>query len=559
MDMLSDLSGGLSSGAAAQIGVMNKLSTGSVVVDILLCMVLPLVLRRASDWVQDLRSRLETWLRSRQEFYRDIEHVTGDGYYAWGDQATEDNRILQEALLLYLDRLRPGLSPFKHTDVRLMLDTGLRREDSDWDSDADSVADSDDYSYAEELKRGRICTLPPQNDWIEVEEGLMMKRIESDESEKGEKMLQTKIRNTISLKSDAKDGDKRIDAFIAKAYAFYTEKMEDRKSNDRHLYTPLFRIAAKGNSGGDSDRDSQAQAMLFKRYRLSENKTFASFFHPEKDPLLQLINKFMNKTGKFAIPGYPHKLGILLYGPPGTGKTSLIKAIAQHTKRSIVSVPLNRIHTNQELMDLVFDQAYKVEGEGRAVRLPFKKTIFVMEDVDAACNVVLRRSPESPPPMPKALPLDPAEAAGELAKGKEAESKATGTLTREQIAFLFDKEDDKLNLAGLLNVLDGVVDCPERIVVMTTNHPEKLDPALIRPGRINKQIHMGNMRAEEALQMAAHYYGPVSPQDEAALRAALPDGALSPARLEAMCAEGDTLPELVEAIEQALGVRSQEE
>jgi ATP-dependent 26S proteasome regulatory subunit len=42
--------------------------------------------------------------------------------------------------------------------------------------------------------------------------------------------------------------------------------------------------------------------------------------------------------------------------------------------------------------------------------------------------------------------------------------------------------DDELDLAGLLNALDGVVDCPGRIVVMTTNHPERLDPALIRPG-----------------------------------------------------------------------------
>lgn len=52
--------------------------------------------------------------------------------------------------------------------------------------------------------------------------------------------------------------------------------------------------------------------------------------------------------------------------------------------------------------------------------------------------------------------------------------------------------DDDLNLAGLLNVLDGVVDTPNRIVIMTTNHPEKLDPALIRPGRINKKVRQGS-------------------------------------------------------------------
>lgn len=47
---------------------------------------------------------------------------------------------------------------------------------------------------------------------------------------------------------------------------------------------------------------------------------------------------------------------------------------------------------------------------------------------------------------------------------------------------------------GLLNVLDGVVDTPGRIVVMTTNYPEALDAALIRPGRIDKIIYLGHMR-----------------------------------------------------------------
>ena len=55
----------------------------------------------------------------------------------------------------------------------------------------------------------------------------------------------------------------------------------------------------------------------------------------------------------------------------------------------------------------------------------------------------------------------------------------------------------QLDLAGLLNVLDGVVDSPGRIVVMTSNHPEKLDPALIRPGRINLKIHLGYVELEE--------------------------------------------------------------
>lgn len=61
--------------------------------------------------------------------------------------------------------------------------------------------------------------------------------------------------------------------------------------------------------------------------------------------------------------------------------------------------------------------------------------------------------------------------------------------------------DDKLDLAGLLNVLDGVVDCPGRIVVMTTNHPETLAPALIRPGRVNHKVHLGYIELPEAKEM----------------------------------------------------------
>merc|ERR1712203_1223119 len=67
------------------------------------------------------------------------------------------------------------------------------------------------------------------------------------------------------------------------------------------------------------------------------------------------------------------------------------KAMAQHTSRSIVNVPLARIGTNQELMDIMFDQQYMVEGEEVPIKLGFKDVIFVMEDIDAASKVVQRR------------------------------------------------------------------------------------------------------------------------------------------------------------------------
>merc|ERR1740120_591900 len=102
--------------------------------------------------------------------------------------------------------------------------------------------------------------------------------------------------------------------------------------------------------------------------------------------------------------------------------------------------------------------------------------------------------------------------------------------------FGWGEGDDDLNLAGLLNVLDGVVDSPSRVVVMTTNHPDRLDPALIRPGRINKRIHLGYVQASSVCAMAEHY-----------MRAALTvvQRSVTPAQVEQCCAESADVEELI--------------
>ena len=81
------------------------------------------------------------------------------------------------------------------------------------------------------------------------------------------------------------------------------------------MYQPVVSAAS---AEGASEKNKSC--VLYKQYKLSEARTFASFFHPEKAAILALVDQFTAKRGKFAIPGYPQKLGFLLHGPPGTGK-----------------------------------------------------------------------------------------------------------------------------------------------------------------------------------------------------------------------------------------------
>jgi len=121
---------------------------------------------------------------------------------------------------------------------------------------------------------------------------------------------------------------------------------------------------------------------------------------------------------------------------------------------------------------------------------------------------------------------------------------ASTVLSKDRMKSMFEDED-KLDLAGLLNVLDGVVDSPNRIVIMTTNHPEKLDPALVRPGRINKKMLLGYLYLPEAEKMVEHYFGPMSVRQRERMGGLFTPNVFTPAQVEQLCAEYDTVDDFL--------------
>ena len=528
-----------------------------------------------------------------KEYTRKIEFSVESGYFNMNKHNRDKrNNILQKALTMYIGETS-GASGYMNANISLLAakEKG-HREAGMWEMQYGSTAD--------QLKMYNVTTLPPKDEWVIVADGVKFREVvDNEEEEDGAEGNKTKLSKKTTLfmfSSSSEDGAERIDRYIKEAFDWYTREVGKTVDHSRYMY-----MAMQKEQSLSSESNGEENERSYKRYKLSDRKTFTSLFFKEKENLLHLFDNFLHKRGKYAIDGYPDKLGLLLFGPPGTGKTSLIKAVAAYTSRSIINISLSKIKTNQELMDIFFDLRYSVKGEELPVKLTFSDVIFVLEDVDAASKIVNKRSsgrctnpkksttfttkvisPRATNELTEANKNDfvmepPAlvrevsrtrtvveeskvvqtEAESDGEEGDEAEDVAMFKAIATALGTEVDGSDttligpktnlsskDKLDLAGLLNVLDGVVDTPDRIVIMTSNHPEKLDPALIRPGRIDKKIYLGYIDYESAVQMTLHYFSLDELNDEhkGMIETVFErEKGITPAMFEQYCAEFDDI------------------
>lgn len=158
----------------------------------------------------------------------------------------------------------------------------------------------------------------------------------------------------------------------------------------------------------------------------------------QKQLLESYLTNFKENKEIYQKFGFCHKGGILLSGEPGCGKSTTIMAIATFLGKNIYYLDLGKIKTNNELK-LCMDYVKTTSKKGG---------VIIFEDIDCMNPIFLARNYSEPGPV-------------------------TDTLS------------DKLSLSYILNILDGTMSLEDIIFVMTTNHKDKLDSALIRPGRMD--------------------------------------------------------------------------
>ena len=316
----------------------------------------------------------------------------------------------------------------------------------------------------------------------------------------------------IYSKDDDKEQDKKaftVTNYFIDIYSYKYHIKYLRKFVDKEIYEPYVKMLKKNSFGKQylfNFSGTEEDMVIFKEKELKLVKDFDSIFFEGKDKLLEQLKLFSNNKDWYIKKGIPYKLGILLHGFPGCGKTSIIKAILKQTKRHAIIINLNQIKDEEEF-DKIFYQKRICNKH-----IPDEQKIYIFEEIDTF-DVVHKRTPTQNDKKAETSPE----------KLNEAEIKK---MTMPQSSF---------NLGSILSKFDGIDSSEGSIIIATTNHIDKIDPALIRPGRMDINIELKKANKKVTLEILSHFFEMSEHDIQESYDEYILDYMYSPAEMIQMC------------------------
>lgn len=307
---------------------------------------------------------------------------------------------------------------------------------------------------------------------------------------------------SLELSSDTRSMTD-LRAFVDACHEGYRRELHNKLGDQLFMFDQTHSGQSKlvYNARGDDEHMEVPGELRFVKHHFFTTRTFDNVFYEQRDAVRDRVRFFLDRPDWYRAKGVPHALGLLLHGEPGCGKTSTIKAVANVARRHIVNVNMSTVCTKEQLRQLFYDEVIQVPSPSGVDQfsIPIDQRVYVVEDIDCMTDLVLSREHARPPPPP----------------ADKKSARVARTIT----------------LSDLLNVLDGVLETPGRIVIMTTNYVDRLDSALIRPGRIDMIVRFDKASPAVVAQMFESFFD--LPFPEGTLQC-VESGARSPAEVSAV-------------------------
>jgi DNA replication protein DnaC len=256
----------------------------------------------------------------------------------------------------------------------------------------------------------------------------------------------------------------------------YLSTIKNNRTNKRFIYF-LDQVTY---------RENESRFNCWREDLFESARSFDNIFFDGKQNIINKLDYFIENKEWYDEKGIPYTLGIGLHGPPGTGKTSLIKAISNYTNRHIIVISPKLIKTKQQLEHFFFEDTYNEDNEKGSIN--FSNKIIVFEDIDCIGDLVLERN-NVKPSIPKI----------------KDDSKVTDIL-KTMCNMGEEPKESTITLDDILNLWDGIRETPGRIIIISSNKYDKLDSALIRPGRIDISHELSNASHQTISEIYKHLF-----------------------------------------------------
>ena len=354
-----------------------------------------------------------------------------------------------------------------------------------------------------------------QTDVIEIGDELFVSLTEITETDESSSNG-VGIKQTIELFSYKKTMNE-LRLFLNKISHNYEIKIKNKLGDDIFYFNQVPMNAPKTLEGG-KDYTKLPNNSIFTMKKFQTNRQFTNLFGPEITAVKNRVEFFIKNRKWYDLKGIPYTLGLLLSGQAGAGKTSTIKCLANETTRHIININLNNDITKVQMENLFYNEEISVinvsTGQTQKYCIPLDQRIYVLEDIDCQGDLVMERGLKKPNELIVDDPLH-------------------------------------LDLSFLLNLLDGVLEIPGRIVIMTSNHIKMLDHALIRPGRIDVIADFKKCLNQTLIEMIEFFYDIKTNNEDRIRINSLNEEILSPAEMGKLMFEHiDNYLNVIEKLEQ---------